>query len=197
MPQSHRQSDQLILTLPGWVDGFIAAWDQDFDSVESRMRFAIELARLNVEHRTGGPFGAAVFDADSGKLIAAGVNLVRPAHCSLAHGEMVALALAQQTVGSFDLGQGGRICELVTSTEPCAMCFGAIPWSGIRRLVCGAAGEDACALGFDEGDKPTDWIGALKTRGIQVTRDILRDEARAVLQQYRDSGGPIYNSRGD
>jgi tRNA(Arg) A34 adenosine deaminase TadA len=197
MPQSHRQSEQLILTLPDWVDGFITAWDQDFESVESRMRFAIELARLNVEHRTGGPFGAAVFDADSGKLIAAGVNLVRPAHCSIAHGEMVALALAQQTVGTFDLGQGGRICELVTSTEPCAMCFGAVPWSGVRRLICGARGEDACAQGFDEGDKPADWIGALQTRGIQVTRDILRDEARAVLQQYRDAGGPIYNSRGD
>ena len=91
------------------------------------MRFVIELARQNIEHRTGGPFGAAIFETTSGKLLAPGVNLVEPAHCSIAHAEMVAIALAQQTRGSYDLGREGTICELVTSTEPCAMCLGAIP----------------------------------------------------------------------
>jgi len=159
------------------------------------MRFVIDLAKQNIEQATGGPFGAAVFDMESGQLLAPGVNLVEPAHCSIAHAEMVAFALAQQRIGSFDLSANGRICELVTSTEPCAMCLGAIPWSGVRRVICGARGADACAVGFDEGAKPADWIGELTRRGIEVTCDVLRDEARAVLNDYHTSGGLVYNSR--
>ena len=189
---------QIVLELPAWLKELTERQQtRTFDNVEAKMRFAIELARLNIEHRTGGPFGGAIFDASSGRLLAPGVNLVEPAHCSIAHAEMVAIALAQQTVGSYDLSQGGRICELVTSTEPCAMCLGAVPWSGVRRIVCGARGEDACAIGFDEGAKPADWIGELTRRGINVARDILRDEARAVLNHYATTGGLIYNTRSE
>ncbi|UCD50228.1 MAG: nucleoside deaminase [Phycisphaerales bacterium] len=191
-------SGRIVLELPEWLKVLVdERRGRTWDSAEARMRFAIELARLNVEHGTGGPFGAAIFEADSGKLLAPGVNLVEPAHCSIAHAEMVAIALAQQTGGSYDLGHGGTISELVTSTEPCAMCLGAIPWSGVRRVVCGARGEDACAIGFDEGAKPVDWTGELTRRGIAVTRDVLRNEARAVLNHYRATGGLIYNSRND
>lgn len=160
------------------------------------MRFVIELARRNIEHCTGGPFGAAVFEAQSGRVVGVGVNLVETSNCSLAHAEMIAIALAQQTAGGYDLGaQGLPRHELVTSTEPCAMCLGAIPWSGLRRVVCGARGEDAAAIGFDEGAKPADWVGELRRRGIEVVRDVLREEARAVLQQYANAGGLIYNPR--
>jgi tRNA(Arg) A34 adenosine deaminase TadA len=155
------------------------------------MRLAIELARQNVVRRTGGPFGAAVFEAAGGMLVSVGVNLVEASNCSLAHAEMIAIALAQQALGHYDLGAAGTY-ELVTSVEPCAMCLGAIPWSGLRRVVCGAHGEDAAAIGFDEGVKPADWIGALRQRGIEVIRDMEREDARAVLQQYGQTGGLIY-----
>jgi len=156
------------------------------------MRFAIELARENVARRTGGPFGAAVFEAAGGRLVSVGVNLVEASNCSMAHAEMIAIALAQQAVGHYDLGAAG-VYELATSVEPCAMCLGAIPWSGLRRIVCGARGEDAAAIGFDEGAKPADWVGELHQRGIEVVRDVRRDNARAVLQQYAQTGGLIYN----
>lgn len=189
---------RIVLELPEWLEVLVDEREaRTFDGVEAQMCFVIELARLNVEHHTGGPFGAAIFEAGSGRLLAPGVNLVEPAHCSIAHAEMVAIALAQQTIGSYDLGQGETICELVTSTEPCAMCLGAIPWSGVRRIICGARGEDACAIGFDEGAKPADWIGELTRRGIEVTRDVLRDEARNVLNHYHTTSGLIYNSRSD
>jgi len=159
------------------------------------MRFAIELARQNVNHGTGGPFGAAVFEVESGRVVGAGVNHVETLRCSIAHAEMIAIATAQQAAGHYDLGGGAAVYELVTSAEPCAMCLGAIPWSGVRRVVCGARGEDACAIGFDEGAKPADWAGELHKRGIEVVRDILREEAQAVLRQYADAGGRIYNAR--
>jgi len=191
------QHNRLILELPAWAQAIVREPKHGFDSVEARMRFAIELSRRNVEEGTGGPFGAAVFTAGAGELVAIGVNLVEPSRCSLAHAEMVALALAQQAVGHYDLSHGGTACELVTSTEPCAMCLGAIPWSGVRRVTCGARGQDACAIGFDEGAKPADWIAELRRRGIEVVRDVLRDEAQAVLRQYAEAGGTVYNAQRD
>lgn len=159
------------------------------------MEFAIELANQNIGHQTGGPFGAAIFETHSWELVGVGVNLVETSNCSILHAEMVAIALAQRAVGSYDLAAGGRLHhELATSTEPCAMCLGAIPWSGVRRVLCGARGEDACEIGFDEGAKPADWVGELNKRGIEVTRDILRDEARAVLKRYAQTGGTVYNA---
>ncbi len=165
--------------------------------MEDRMRLAVDLARGNIRHGTGGPFGAAVFDGETGHLLAPGVNLVVSAGCSVAHAEMVAIMVAQQRVGSFDLGGPGQPPrELVTSTEPCAMCFGAVPWSGVRRLVCGARDEDARGCGFDEGAKISEWGSELEKRGISVERDVLREEAAAVLREYATGGGPIYNARG-
>ena len=64
-------------------------------------------------------------------------------------------------------------------------------------MICGARDEDARRIGFDEGDKPADWIGLLGRRGIEVIQDVFRSEATAVLEGYARAGGPIYNGRGD
>ena len=160
------------------------------------MRFVIALASTNVARGTGGPFGAAVFERAGGRLVAIGVNLVESTRCSHAHAEMVALANAQQTVGRFDLSAAGfPPHELVTSCEPCAMCYGAIPWSGIRSVLCGARASDAEAIGFDEGAKPKNWVAEFKNRRITVVRDLCRKEAVAVLQEYKHGGGAIYGAR--
>ncbi len=183
------------IRLPEWIGPLVAERGTGLTTVESRMRFVIELARQNIERRTGGPFGAAVCETGSGRVVGAGVNLVEASNCSFAHAEMLAIATAQQAVATYDLGDGSVTYELVTSAEPCAMCLGAIPWSGVRGVVCAARGEDACEIGFDEGAKPTDWVGELRKRGIDVIRDVLREEARVVLHQYTKAGGLIYNAR--
>jgi len=184
--------------LPDWIAGFVAQSPDALPTVAARMAFVIALSRENVLRGTGGPFGAAVFDAD-GRLIAPGVNLVATQNCSILHAEMVAIALAQKQLGRFDIGGDSKNrYELVASTEPCAMCFGAVPWSGVTRLVCGARDEDARAVGFDEGAKVADWQQALEERGIEVVRDVARQEAKDVLDLYLKRGGAIYNpSRGD
>jgi tRNA(Arg) A34 adenosine deaminase TadA len=182
--------------LPKWVNTCIPDSKTVYSSIEERMELAVELAAQNIKH-DGGPFGAAVFELQTGKLIAPGINLVMQTNCSVVHAEIVAIILAQQKVASFDLGaEGLPAYELVTSTEPCAMCLGAIPWSGISSVVCGARDEDARSIGFDEGEKPEQWLKALESRAIKVTRDILRVKAKAILQQYVDEGGIIYNGRG-
>ncbi len=187
---------RIEICLPDWVGGVAVPFGGIFRGVEERMRLAIELARLNIVHKTGGPFGAAIFEQESGRLVGVGVNLVETQNCSIAHAEMVAIATAQKALQRYDLGAAGLAKhELVTSTEPCAMCLGAIPWSGVRRVVCGARDSDAREIGFDEGSKPADWIGCLEARGIAVVRDVLREQARDVLLKYGEAGGQIYNAR--
>lgn len=180
------------ICLPPWVEDFLASQEQFFVTAEDRMRLAIELARENIRRSTGGPFGAAVFERDSAKLTAVGVNRVIACNCSIAHAEMVALMLAQQKLKTYDLSQKGHF-ELATSCQPCAMCLGAIPWSGIESLLCGADEASARAVGFDEGAKPEHWQHELQKRGIAVTVDLLRDEAAAILKEYHTSSGIIYN----
>jgi tRNA(Arg) A34 adenosine deaminase TadA len=187
---------RVVLGLPGWVEELISDSDREYPAEEDRMRLVIELSRSNVARGTGGPFGAGVFDLSTNRLVAPGVNLVASTNLSAAHAEIVALMIAQQVVGHFDLGGPGRPpYELVASTEPCAQCFGAVPWSGVRRLACGARDEDARDIGFDEGPKMPDWAASLERRGISVVRDVCREEAAAVLRDYAESGGMIYNAR--
>jgi hypothetical protein len=62
-------------------------------------------------------------------------------------------------------------------------------------LVCGARDEDVRAVGLDEGPKMPDLLPAIERRGIAVVRDVSRDEAVAVLEEYAGSGGMIYNAR--
>jgi tRNA(Arg) A34 adenosine deaminase TadA len=178
------------------VEDLLSDPGREYPTEEDRMRLVVELSRSNVAHGTGGPFGAGIFDLSTNRLVAPGVNLVATANLSAAHAEMVVIMIAQQVIGHFDLGgEGLPAYELVTSTEPCAMCFGATPWSGVRRLVCGAREEDARRIGFDEGPKMPDWVASLEQRGISVARDVCRDEAAAVLRYYAEKGGTIYNAR--
>jgi tRNA(Arg) A34 adenosine deaminase TadA len=179
------------VALPDWIAAFPQSQPATYPTIEDRMRLAIELSRLNVEHRTGGPFGAAIFDNQNGKLISVGVNVVIASRCSIAHAEMTAIALAQRTLATHNPASKGTF-QLVSSCQPCAMCLGAIGWSGIKSLVCGARGQDAEAVGFDEGAKPANWVKELQTRGIEVTIDILRAEAKAVLDAYKSANGIIY-----
>lgn len=178
---------------PDWVDSLVE-WDKPYTTDDDRMRLAIAVSRMNVEHETGGPFGAAIFEAESGRVVAVGMNsVVRLSNCTL-HGEMVAFMMAQQKVGSFSLnGPGLPAHELHTSCEPCAMCLGATLWSGVNRVVYGAAREDASLLNFEEGPVFPESYEYLEERGISIVRSVLRDEARAVLELYRSKAGKIYN----
>lgn len=185
-------ANRFEVTLPAWVDAFVEAWKRPLESEADCMALAIALSAENVLHGTGGPFGAVVSDERSGQILGVGVNVVTAAGLSLAHAEMVALSLAQKTAGGWNLGDGAT-ARLATSCEPCAMCYGALPWSGVKRVAWGARREDAEACGFDEGDKPADWREALEARGIATRADLMREEASAVLKKYARANGAIYH----
>ena len=181
------------LEYPAWVDD-VVDWDRRYTTDQEKMRLAIAVSRQNVERATGGPFGAAVFEAESGRLVSIGMNsVVRLNNCTL-HGEIVAFMMAQQRVGSYTLHAPNLPRhELFTSCEPCAMCLGAALWSGVRRVVSGAARDDASKLAFEEGPVFPESYRYLEARGIAIEREVLRDEAKAVLELYRRTSGTIYN----
>lgn len=182
------------VALPDWAGPVLdAAAGKNFTTAEARMGFALDLAERNVAEGTGGPFGAAVFALDDGAILGAAVNSVVPQGQSLAHAEVLALALAQASIGDHDLSAGSRRAVLTATAEPCAMCLGALNWAGVVQLECGARGEDVEAIGFDEGPRPGDWVTALTARGLTVRRDILGERARALLADYVASPHPIYN----
>ncbi len=180
------------LALPHWLESFVDDWSDPLGTAEQRMLFAVSLSAENVLQATGGPFGAIVVEEETGRLIGVGVNLVTTVELSIAHAEMVAISMAQSAINNWNLGHETEV-QLVTSCEPCAMCFGAVPWSGVSSLVWGANKEDAEAAGFDEGDKPVNWVNSLENRGIRTYSDVLREEAAAVLKKYAKKGGAIYH----
>ena len=122
--------------LPDWAIQEQARLPRQLDSLEDRMRAVIRFSQLNVDYETGGPFAAGVFERDTGRVIAIGVNRVVMSNVSSAHAEIVALSLAQQQLGSWDLGNLQLpAMQLVVNWRPCAMCYGAVIWSGVRSLV--------------------------------------------------------------
>lgn len=187
---------QVHLTLPAWVHDAVDM-ARVFSTDADKVALAIELSRLNVEHRSGGPFGAAVFGPDD-RIIAVGVNRVLPQSCSLAHAETMAYMLAQQRTQRARLNEptaGARVgpITVATSAQPCCQCYGATVWAGVDRLLIGARAEDVESLTeFDEGPLPADWIGELGRRGIEVVRDLHREAACDVLRRYGAGGGERY-----
>lgn len=191
----HQQPSQVAFHTPFWLAHYISKYKPVPDT-EVQMRFVIDAARRNVEQGTGGPFAAGVFEQETGELVALGVNQVRSQGLSILHAEIEALTLAERTLGNYDLANDpDKSYGLVCLAEPCAMCLGAVPWSGVRNLFCGATTEDVEALGFDEGARPSNWQKELEKRGIRVVTGVCREEANAVLGNYREAGGEIYNSR--
>ncbi|WP_435592310.1 nucleoside deaminase [Nocardia sp. bgisy118] len=188
--------------LPEWVIEELAAAPATLPTDADRMALAHRLAARNPVEGSGGPFAALVVDTDSGELLAAGVNLVLDSRISAAHAEIVALSLAQTRVGGWDLGAAGSPRrELVVNWRPCAQCYGAVLWSGVRRLVIAGEGPELEQLtGFDEGPMRADWSEQLELRGIAVTSGVLRERAVEVFGEYGrmtvERGLTVYNARG-
>lgn len=186
---------KVTVQLPLWLQRYVDEMDDIFiDKLEDRMSFVLDLTRRNIEERTGGPFGAAVFEKESGRLVSVGVNVVVAQNNCTAHAEMVAFMMAGQHLESYSLkGKDMPVHQLVASAQPCAMCLGATVWSGVRELVFGSLRNDIQNINnFDEGPIPEKWKEELTNRGINVVEGVLRDEAIKIHRLYQKTCGMVY-----
>ncbi len=186
---------QVTVSLPHWLQRYVDELDEIYiEKLEDRMSFVLDITRRNIEEGTGGPFGAAIFEKESGKLVSVGVNVVVAQSNCTAHAEMVAFMMAGKQIGSYSLkGKNQPAHQLIASAQPCAMCMGATVWSGVRELVFGSLRCDIQNINnFDEGPIPEKWKDELAKRGINVVEGVLRDKAIEIHKLYQRTSGMVY-----
>jgi|SRR6185436_1653043 len=93
------------------------------------LRTAIQVAQ-NARDHGNHPFGAILVDENNQVLLQAENTVVTGSDCT-GHAETNLMRLASQNYSSDKLA----MCTLYTSTEPCAMCAGAIYWGNVGRVV--------------------------------------------------------------
>ncbi len=147
------------------------------------MRRALELAR-QARDRGNHPFGALLTDAEGRVQFEAENTVVTESDCT-GHAELNLIREACLHVDREALAAA----TLYTSTEPCAMCAGAIYWAGVSRVVFGLReGELRALTGADPGNPtlalPCREVFARGQRPIEVIGPLLEDEARAVQEGF-------------
>ena len=183
--------------LPTWLIEESSKLPETMPDLESQMEAVIRFSQLNFQRQTGGPFAAGIFEKETGKRVVIGVNRVVPGNNSTAHAEIVTIAMAQAILKTFDLG-GPEMPDyrLVVNAQPCAMCCGSVPWSGVRSLAFAASGQQVESItGFDEGPVHPQWKQELEKRNIEVIEGVMADEACEVLRLFAASDSPLYNGR--
>lgn len=108
------------------------------------MQHAIAIAKSGMQRKAGGPFGAVIVKDDA--IIGEGSNLVTSTNDPTAHAEIVAIRRACERIGDFSLK--GAI--LYTTCEPCPMCYAAIHWARIDKVIYASDRVSAARAGFDD-----------------------------------------------
>jgi tRNA(Arg) A34 adenosine deaminase TadA len=141
------------------------------------MRKAIEKAREGVAAGQT-PFGACV--VRDGKIVSCAHNTVWADTDITAHAEINAIRQTCAKLGKIDLSD----CVIYSTTEPCPMCYSAIHWSRIKKIVYGASIEDAKAAGFHELPICDQTLKKLACDHIKITPNILADECKQLFNEW-------------
>ncbi len=149
------------------------------------LRQAIELAASSREHGNM-PFGAILVDKN-GKVIAEAENTTVKDPDVTGHAETNLISIASSQFSPEVL----KDSTVYTSTEPCAMCSGAIYWSGVSRVVFGMSEEGLALMTGADSENPTMALPATRVlnsgqRKIEVIGPLLVDEAAVVHEGFWD-----------
>jgi tRNA(Arg) A34 adenosine deaminase TadA len=152
------------------------------------LRAALGLARRS-RRRGNHPFGALLADA-AGVVAAEAENTVVSERDVTGHAETNLVRIASRRFGRAYL----RSCTMYASTEPCAMCSGAIYWSGIGRVVYGLSEAGLLELTGSHEENPTMSLPcrdvfAHGQGSIKVVGPVLEDEARSVHDGFWNRTG--------
>jgi tRNA(Arg) A34 adenosine deaminase TadA len=146
------------------------------------LRRAIAVARRSREHGNH-PFGAILVDQNNVVLLEA-ENTVNTERDCTGHAETNLIRLASRRFDPAML----RNCTLYTSTEPCAMCSGAIHWGQVGRVVYGLSEEGLYDITGAHPDNETMRLPCREVfargRPVEVIGPLLEEEAKTVHEGF-------------
>ncbi|MGG7566015.1 nucleoside deaminase [Rhodovulum sp. DZ06] len=166
------------------TDTYPAGTLRDYDARLLRRAFAIAAAA-----REGGdhPFGCLLAGPEGDILLEQGNGYSAEGGDLTAHAEkLLASRAAKQWDPEFLAG-----CTMYTSAEPCAMCSGAVYWSGIGRVVYGQSERSLLDQTGNHAENPTmdlpcRVVFAAGQRLVDVVGPMLEDEAAALHDGFWD-----------
>jgi len=151
----------------------------DVQNDENFMRLAIQEAKEGVDDGQA-PSGACIVKND--EVISCEHNRVWETTDITAHAEIVAIREACKKLNAIDLSG----CIIYSTTEPCPMCYSAIHWAKISKIIFGTRIQDAKNFGFSElciSDKQMNELG---NDYIRITSDFLREENLELFKYWKN-----------
>jgi tRNA(Arg) A34 adenosine deaminase TadA len=146
---------------------------------EQHLRYSFQLAN-EAKQQGIHPFSAVLVD-EEGKVLMEQVNGYLPDFDMTGHAERVIMTRASKAYRPDFLNQ----CTLFVSAEPCAMCAGAIYWSGVGRVVYGLSEERLKGITGNHPENPTLALPCRTVfesgqRQTEVIGPVLEDDAAAL-----------------
>lgn len=141
------------------------------------MHMALREASRGMKAGQGGPFGACI--VRDGMIVAVAHNRVLASGNPTQHAEVVAIGRAAKALGTHIL----KGCTIYSTTEPCPMCFSAIHWAQVDRIVFGTSIADVKRLGFNELSISNATLKRLGRSQVVLDR-ASRDECNALLADW-------------
>ncbi len=141
------------------------------------MRAAIDKAAEGVKHGQT-PFGACI--VKNGEIISCEHNRVWETTDITAHAEVTAIRAACRKLGTVDLSGS----TIYSTTEPCPMCFSAIHWPRIGKIVFGTSIQDAAEAGFNELQISNEELSRTGRSQIEIVPGFMREEAMRLFKEF-------------
>ena len=147
-------------------------------SEKSWMKLAIRSAREGIKRSEGGPFGAVIVRGN--QRIAVAHNTVLKDHDATCHAEVNVIRLASRKLKRFDLSD----CVIYSTNEPCPMCFSAIHWARIARVIFGTSIADVQKRGFHELSIPSRKMKREGKSRVSLKAGFMKKECLALLAEW-------------
>lgn len=155
------------------------------DEDQRYMQLALDTCREGVL-KGQSPFGSVI--VWNGNVVGNTHNSVRLTTDPTAHAEVNCIRAACKHTGEIHLSGA----TIYSTTEPCPMCFAAIHWARIERIVYGARVEDAAAFGFNELNITNAQMIELGRLGSVIVRDFQREKALELFRLWQNQSNNPY-----
>ena len=153
---------------------------------ENLLRRAIEIAKNAREHGNH-PFGALLAD-ENGNILLEAENTVETDSDCTGHAETNLMRMASKAYPPETLQK----TTLYTSTEPCPMCFTAIHWSHIKKIVFGTTTKDSAKFGFNELKISDKHLASHQKKKIAIKEGFMREECLELFKEWKKAKGKKY-----